>query len=299
MKRSSSTPATFIATPCTPAGRPNRNSARMIAKSGRRGTPLKLTTTRPVAISQMPTPEAIVDAIEVPSAAPCAPNAGNRAPAADQHHVQRDVQPDDRHPDAHAGPRVAGGAQRAGDHEVEQLPDAAHEHRPQVRQRRRADLGRRVHELQQRAGKRRSRSAPSTPTPEDDRRQERLVDDAVDLVGLVRISTKDMGIEMPVMLGSSTRWNTVTVADPNAVGGVQPAQGGGPPGFGQNAAPAANPAAAAERKSQQTVGEYPFVVEFIWKPTTLTERERIRRDREQKKAAEAEQAKMATSAEKQ
>ena len=115
----------------------------------------------------------------------------------------------------------------------------------------------------------------------------------------VLVSTKDIGIEMPVMLGSSTRWNTVTVADPNAVGGAQPAQGGGPPGFGQDAAPAANPGAAAERKSQQTVGEYPFVVEFIWKPTTLTERERIRRDREQKKAAEAEQAKMATSAEKQ
>jgi type IV pilus assembly protein PilM len=115
----------------------------------------------------------------------------------------------------------------------------------------------------------------------------------------VLLSTKDLGIEMPVMLGSSTRWNTVTVADPNAVGGAQPAQGGGPPGFGQNAAPAANPAANAGRTSPQTVGEYPFVVEFIWKPTTLTERERIRRDREQKKAAEAEQAKMATSAEKQ
>lgn len=115
----------------------------------------------------------------------------------------------------------------------------------------------------------------------------------------VPISTKDLGIEMPVMLGSSTRWNMVTVTDPNAVGGAQAAPAGGPPNMGGPgaAAPGANPAATPERKSQQTVGEYPFVVEFIWKPTTLTERERIRREREQKKAAEAEQAKMAASAE--
>lgn len=96
----------------------------------------------------------------------------------------------------------------------------------------------------------------------------------------VLVSTKDLGIEMPVMLGNSTRWNTVSVADPNAVAGAPAAGGTG-------------------RTSPQTVGEYPFVVEFIWKPTTLAERERIRRDREQKKAAEAEQAKMAASAEKQ
>ena len=70
MNRSSSTPATFIATPCTPAGSPKRKSARMIAQSGRLGTPLKLTTTRPVAISHMPEPDATADAIDVPSAAP-------------------------------------------------------------------------------------------------------------------------------------------------------------------------------------------------------------------------------------
>ena len=76
MKRSSSTPATFIATPCTPAGKPNLNSDRMILRSGRFGTPRKLTTTRPVAISQTPTPDASAEAIEVPSAAPWTPKPG-------------------------------------------------------------------------------------------------------------------------------------------------------------------------------------------------------------------------------
>ena len=37
MNRSSITPATFIATPCTPAGRPKRNSDRMMPQSGRGG----------------------------------------------------------------------------------------------------------------------------------------------------------------------------------------------------------------------------------------------------------------------
>ena len=48
----------------------------MIAQSGRFGTPAKLMTTRPVAIIQMAAPEASADAIDVPSAAPCAPKAG-------------------------------------------------------------------------------------------------------------------------------------------------------------------------------------------------------------------------------
>ena len=47
-----------------------------MAQSGRRGTPWKFTTTRPVAISQIPAPEASDEAIAVPSAAPMAPNAG-------------------------------------------------------------------------------------------------------------------------------------------------------------------------------------------------------------------------------
>jgi hypothetical protein len=40
MNRSSSTPATFIATPWIPAGRPKRNSERMIGQSGRSGMPI-------------------------------------------------------------------------------------------------------------------------------------------------------------------------------------------------------------------------------------------------------------------
>ena len=53
------------------------NSDRMIAQSGLSDIDReKRTATRPVIISQMPAAEASVAAIEVPSAAPCAPNAG-------------------------------------------------------------------------------------------------------------------------------------------------------------------------------------------------------------------------------
>jgi len=77
MNRSSSTPATFIATPCTPAGNPKRKSDRMIAQSGLFGIDReKCTATRPVIIIQMPATDASVAAIDVPSAAPCAPNPG-------------------------------------------------------------------------------------------------------------------------------------------------------------------------------------------------------------------------------
>ena len=77
MKRSRNTPATFIATPCTPAGNPKRNSDRMMVQSGPFGMSREnRTTTRPVAINQMPTPDAANEAIDVPRAAPWAPNAG-------------------------------------------------------------------------------------------------------------------------------------------------------------------------------------------------------------------------------
>ena len=95
----------------------------------------KLTTTRPVAISQMPTPDASADAIDVPSAAPCAPNAGIGPTPRIRTMFSATFSPTIHMPMRSAGPRVARRAQRAGDHEIEQLPDAAHEHRPQVRQR--------------------------------------------------------------------------------------------------------------------------------------------------------------------
>src|SRR5437762_963200 len=60
-----------------PAGRPNRNNARIIVKSGRSGIPRsKCTTRRPVNNSHTPTPDTEMLAIAVPIAAPFVPNAG-------------------------------------------------------------------------------------------------------------------------------------------------------------------------------------------------------------------------------
>ena len=110
----------------------------------------------------------------------------------------------------------------------------------------------------------------------------------------VTVSTKQLGIDMPVMINTSTKWNMVTIADPNVAGAAQPARGGllGP-GAGANAAAAAAAAAAANGGASQTVGDYPFVIEFIWKPTPLVERQKIRQAEQQKKAAQPETPQMA------
>ena len=89
MNRSSSTPPTFIATPWMPAGRPNRNSCRMIAKSGFHDMPrLKCTTRRPVRIIQSAAADTVLLAITVPSAAPRVPMAGIGPGAGNQHDVE-------------------------------------------------------------------------------------------------------------------------------------------------------------------------------------------------------------------
>jgi type IV pilus assembly protein PilM len=109
----------------------------------------------------------------------------------------------------------------------------------------------------------------------------------------VLISTKQLGIDSPVMVNTSTKWNSVTVTDPNAVAGA-PQAAPMVPGAPADAN-AAGAAVAATRQTTQTVGDYPFVVEFIWKPTPLSERQRIRQAEQQKKAAELEQPKMAAA----
>jgi hypothetical protein len=115
----------------------------------------------------------------------------------------------------------------------------------------------------------------------------------------VPVSTKELGIDLPVMLGNSTRWNTVTVVDPFVAGGGQgggPGMPGMPSGPGGPAAAQAPAAGQPARATSQTVGEYPFVIEFAWKPTTLSQRQKNRRELQQKKAAEPEQPKMAAAA---
>jgi hypothetical protein len=114
----------------------------------------------------------------------------------------------------------------------------------------------------------------------------------------VPLSTKEIGIEMPVMVNTSTKWNMVTVTDPNlAAGGSQGLGAPGLPGEPGGQAPAGQAAAGGPqvRLTTQTVGEYPFVIEFAWKPTPLSERQKNRQAEQQKKATEAEQAKMAAT----
>jgi type IV pilus assembly protein PilM len=108
----------------------------------------------------------------------------------------------------------------------------------------------------------------------------------------VLVSTKQLGIDLPVIVNTSTKWNMVTIVDPNVAGAAQPAMGGPlGPGAGANAAAAA--AAATNRDASQTVGDFPFVIEFIWKPTPLVERQRIRQAEQQKKVAQPETPQMA------
>jgi len=66
----------FIATPCTPAGRPNRKSDRMMPQSGAYEDLGKPTTRRLVSSIHSATPLARPAASTVPSAAPRVPRAG-------------------------------------------------------------------------------------------------------------------------------------------------------------------------------------------------------------------------------
>ena len=80
--------------------------------------------------------------------------------------------------------RIAGGAERAAQHEEHHHAEDAHEHRAQERQRLRLHLRRGVHQIA--AGWRREPADRGQDDRQADRRQERLIDDAIDLVGLVR-----------------------------------------------------------------------------------------------------------------
>ncbi len=71
------TPATFIAMPCTPVGRPKRNSERMIVQSGRQSEWREsLITSRPLNNWYSAYALTALDAITVPSAEPAVPRAG-------------------------------------------------------------------------------------------------------------------------------------------------------------------------------------------------------------------------------
>ena len=93
MNRSSSTPATFMATPCTPAGSPNRNNCRMILRSGHHDmSRRKWITSRPVSIIHIAAPDTHRLASTVPSAAPRVPSAGIGPAPEISTTLKRDVQ---------------------------------------------------------------------------------------------------------------------------------------------------------------------------------------------------------------
>src|SRR5437773_10583927 len=92
MKRSSNTPATFIAIPWTPAGRPTPNSARMMPQPGRQSMPRCHTTGSLPEINQYTaTPLITRPATVVPTAAPAVPNRGN-GQTRDERDIACDVQ---------------------------------------------------------------------------------------------------------------------------------------------------------------------------------------------------------------
>ena len=134
----------FIAMPCTPVGRPKRNSDLMIAKSGFRAHPV-LEVNHGVGPGDAP------DAVDRHRRA--AQDGAERGAEGPEHRNQDDVEDDrqHRHDDAEPqrGLRIAGGAERAAQHEEHEHAEDAHEHRAQERQRLRLDVRRRVHQAQQ------------------------------------------------------------------------------------------------------------------------------------------------------
>jgi type IV pilus assembly protein PilM len=102
--------------------------------------------------------------------------------------------------------------------------------------------------------------------------------------GPIRISTKQLGIEAPV-IAAETAIKDEIVVDPNVSTDIAlaPAMGGG-----------VLPAGAAPAKqSTYNVRRYNFTVEFAWKPTPLSQREANRKKAEAQKKGEPEEPKVA------
>ncbi|HZZ30309.1 MAG TPA: type IV pilus assembly protein PilM [Pirellulales bacterium] len=106
----------------------------------------------------------------------------------------------------------------------------------------------------------------------------------------ILLSTKDLGIDMPVLVSTQTNTIMTTVTDPNIPGNGGVVTGPSGPGMGANAA-----AAAAAKAVSQEVPEFPFVIEFIWKPTPYLQRQKNRLTAEKQKTPEQEQPKVAAA----
>ncbi len=84
----------------------------------------------------------------------------------------------------------------------------------------------------------------------------------------IRISTRDLGIDVPWLHTASSGPRPATVTDPNAVA-AEAAGAQQQPGF---AAPGGFAAAVGVRQTAVPVREYDFIVQFAWKPTPLSQR---------------------------
>src|SRR5262249_37373807 len=103
----------------------------------------------------------------------------------------------------------------------------------------------------------------------------------------IRISMKDLGIEMPVLVSSTVDTKPEQVTDPNVQDPNLAVLAAG------HNAPRPLPCAAPARSPTQTLPRYDFVVQFLWKPTPISARQ-AKRDQLKK---QQEQLKNPTDAE--
>ncbi len=106
----------------------------------------------------------------------------------------------------------------------------------------------------------------------------------------IRISTKQLGIDLPLLVSDSGTPKPVTLSDPNASAADAMAPAVMVGGFGSPAAPALG----GGKQTSFNVREYKFVVQFAWKPTPLSQREKHRKELEEPKKSDAEEPKVAS-----
>jgi hypothetical protein len=121
--------------------------------------------------------------IPIAAARDGADRGAERSESRDEDHVEQDRQRRHRRAEAERRTRVARRAKGSREEEEQHHAEDAEEHRPEERERQVLHLGRGVDDAQK--GRRREVAGRRHQRRHPDRRQEGLVDDAVDLLGLV------------------------------------------------------------------------------------------------------------------
>jgi hypothetical protein len=103
----------------------------------------------------------------------------------------------------------------------------------------------------------------------------------------IKISTKDLGIELPVIVTTSSAPVEQTLTDPN----MQQLLSANPGASTQPGGVGAQPTVpGTSRPVSEKVRQFDFIVQFIWKPTPLYLREAHRREEHNReKANDADQ----------